>query len=231
MVAPAIVTVVVVAYMHGRLVEHDARSKRFPAAQVSGRPRTVLWRHTAPVLDQADLGSCTGNALTQWLNTDFAAPARGQHNGGGFLTEEDAVRLYSLATALDGIPGRYPPEDTGSSGLAVCKAGRKLGYLTSYRHCFGMQHMLAALQLSPVIVGTEWFDGMYTPDGDGVIHAHGRVVGGHEYLVIGCDVDRQTVTILNSWGPGWGSNGRAQIGFEDFAALLAARGDVTVPVV
>jgi len=35
--------------------------------------------------------------------------------GAGTLTEADAVKLYKVATTLDGIPGKYPPTDTGSS--------------------------------------------------------------------------------------------------------------------
>ena len=34
--------------------------------------------------------------------------------------EQFAVALYSDATKVDAYPGTYPPDDTGSSGLAIC---------------------------------------------------------------------------------------------------------------
>lgn len=218
---------VAIDYGLGRHVEHDERSREFVYRVAARKPKTVLWPHTAPVLDQGRVGACTGNALAQWLNTGFA---QAQHHD-GILTEADAVELYSRATRMDSIPGSYPPDDTGSSGLAVCKAGRRLGYLTAYHHAFGFDALLTTLQHTPVIVGTEWTDAMFTPDTQGFITPGGNIVGGHEYLILGCDMEHQYVTILNSWSAGWGQNGRAKITFSAFRGLLMDHGDVTVPIV
>jgi hypothetical protein len=209
----------------GRHREHDPHSLNF-AFTATAQPGNVLWPHNAPVLDQGQLGACTGNALAQWLNTDFGLL---RVKRVGVLDESDAVALYSAATKLDNIPGEFPPEDTGSSGLAVCKAGVDLGWLHGYGHAFGMDHLLATLMHSPVIVGTPWLADMFTPDGDNVIHADGDVEGGHEYLILGANHDTQQLTMLNSWSSNWGRNGRALIGFADFGALLADGGDIQVP--
>ena len=123
-----------------------------------------------------------------------------------------------------------PPTDTGSSGLAVCKAGVQMGYLASYGHAFGFSHFTAALQLSPVIVGTSWTDSMMTPDKNGFVRPKGAAVGGHEYLAIGVDYEHKKLTFLNSWGAGWGDNGRFHMSFAAFSKLLADQGDVTVPI-
>ena len=211
----------------GRLVEHDDRSRDHAFSVSAAKPKTILWGHSAPVLDQGQVGSCTGNALAQWLNTDFAQKLRK-----GVLAEADALKIYSLGTQLDSIPGSYPPDDTGSSGLAVCKAGVKLGYLSAYKHSFGFDALLLTLQHTPVIVGTEWLKNMFTPNQTtGFIRATGAVAGGHEYLVLGCDMENEFITMLNSWASTWGQNGRAKISFKDFEKLLAAQGDVTVPVI
>lgn len=210
----------------GRLVEHDPQSLGYPARKVAA-PRSVVWPHTAPVLDQGDLGSCTGNALAQCLNTANFVRSRPYRR---YLTERDAVDLYSLATTLDTEPGTYPPEDTGSSGLAVCKAAKQRGYLTRYDHAFGFDHFTAALSLQPVIVGTSWYDSMFTPDSRGQVHPAGQVAGGHEYLALGINYPKQLITFLNSWGEGWGKHGRFVMSFDDFRALLADQGDVTVPI-
>src|SRR6478609_3573621 len=118
-------------YALGRHVDHDERSRNFAAMVPAVKPKTVLWEHTAPVLDQGALGSCTGNALAQWLNTDYA---RGYQFDGmrAPLSEAAAVELYSAATRADNVPGHYPPVDTGSSGLAVCRAAVRAKYLRAY---------------------------------------------------------------------------------------------------
>jgi hypothetical protein len=225
-------------YALGRHVEHDEQSRRFAYRVAAVKPKTVLWEHHTAVLDQGQLGSCTGNALAQWLNTDF-----GRNVGDTLayfpalsdlrtpLLEADAIRLYSLATRLDRFPGQYPPDDTGSSGLAVCKAGVRFRFLRAYHHVFSFPGLLMALQQSPVITGTTWTEHMCSPDSQGMIWPIGDELGGHEYLLLGCDMEHEYITLLNSWGPNWGDNGRAKMDFESFRALLADDGDVTVPLI
>lgn len=210
----------------GRLVEHDERSRLYQAAR-AGTPRSVLWGHHAPVLDQGELGSCTGNATAQLINTDYFAASR-KH---GYLKEADAVQLYETATVLDGIPNNtYPPTDGGSSGLGAAKAGVKLGYFTGYKHAFGFDHFAATLQLQPVIVGTDWFEDMFTPSKTGFVKLTGQLAGGHEYLALGIDYTTQTLTFLNSWSKTWGVGGRFHMTFAAFTTLLANQGDVTAPL-
>lgn len=209
----------------GRIVEHDERSKMFQARQATAQ-RSVLWGHHAPVLDQGNISSCTGNATAQLINTDPFAHSR----KAGYLGEKDAQALYHEATILDGYPGTWPPEDSGSSGLAVAKAGVKAGYFTGYKHAFGFTHFCAALQLQPVIVGTSWHEGMFKPDSKGFVTPTGSVAGGHEYLALGISYETKTLTFLNSWSSGWGLGGRFLMSFTDFTKLLAERGDVTAPV-
>ena len=213
-------------YTLGRLVDHDPRSRSFTAAQAPVQ-RSVLWGHHAPVLDQGDLGSCTGNATAQLINTDYFAHCRPN----GYLGEVDAVRIYALAPRLDGIQGNtYPPDDNGSSGLGAAKAGVRLGYFTGYKHCFSFEQFAAALQLQPLIVGTSWHSDMMQTDPHGFVWPHGTVEGGHEYLCIGISYETKTLTFLNSWGDQWGRAGRFYMTFSSFASLLADQGDATAPI-
>lgn len=211
-----------VTYPLGRKVNHDPRSLDFPAA-TSPDHKPVTHRHYGPVLDQGQVGSCTGNAMAQALNT---APLR---HKGPYLTEKNALALYSQATQLDPYPGTYPPTDTGSDGLSVCKAAQAQGWISSYTHAFGLDHALGALQLGPVLVGTSWHQGMFTPDGKGFVHPDGNIAGGHEYLLIGDDA-KGKLTFLNSWSAGWGKRGRFYMTYADFSTLLNDKGDVTAPV-
>lgn len=165
--------------------------------------------------------------MAQLINTDPFEACRPN----GYLTQDDAVKGYSLATQLDDFLGQYPPEDTGSSGLAAAKAAVQLGYFRAYNHVFGFEHFTSVLQTQPLIVGTSWLDGMFDPDASGQVHVTGNIAGGHEYLALGVNYETATLTFLNSWGTGWGLGGRFTMSFRDFSYLLAQDGDGTAPVI
>ncbi|MGZ6854339.1 MAG: hypothetical protein ACXVGC_09820, partial [Mycobacteriaceae bacterium] len=208
----------------GRHVEHDKRSKRYPA-EAAAPVKSVRWQRRSPVFDQGNVGSCTGNAAAGWVATDTAT-RRGRPD----ITEQTALQIYSKATRLDRIRGVYPPTDTGSSGLAAAKALKALGLATgTYRHAFGLEHALSALQSGPVLVGMKWLTGCDNPDASGLIKYVGTERGGHEILADEVDADRKLVGFTNSWGTSWGHGGRFYMTFDDFGRALADSGDVTVP--
>lgn len=216
----------------GRLVDHDPRSKAFAhfTARTQVPRRSTKWQIHAPVLDQGQLGSCTGNAMAQWLNTDYAQQGtRVPH----YLDETKAVEIYSLGTKLDGIPGNtYPPVDGGGSGIGVAKAAKKLGYLAGYTWTFSLAGFLAALQTQPLIVGTIFYEGMESPDARGLVRPTGDPVGGHEYLALEVDYQRDELEFRNSWSAGWGVKGHFRMKIEDFGRLLVdpqMSGDATAP--
>lgn len=210
----------------GRKVEHDPRSRDYQAALAGGPLVSTEWKRSGSVFDQGQLGSCTGNAIAGSCNT---APIR--HRFARLKTEADAVKAYSLATRLDGDPGQYPPDDTGSSGLAACKAAVQLGWISAYHHAFGLDQALRALMVSPVITGTNWYDSFDRPiNGVISISPNASIRGGHEYEVIGLDVEHRLVHAVNSWGPGYGVNGHMWLSFDTWGRLLSEQGDVTVSV-
>jgi hypothetical protein len=214
-------------YRLGRHVHHDPRSRDYGVG-VAGEVHHSVWHeHVGPVLDQGSLGSCTGNALAQCLNTRPLL-----RDGDGLLTEVDAVRIYSEATAIDPFEGQYPPDDTGSDGLDVCKAAKAEGLISRYEHAFGLDQVLRTLARQPVIVGTVWFESMFSPDAKGRIPVKARsgVAGGHEYLLWGLDTRYHRVWMLNSWGAGWGQAGAAYLTWSDLGRLLDDGGDCTAPV-
>lgn len=222
----------------GRHVHHDSRSLdyEFLPRRVKPKQKNTFWDSAIAPLNQGDLGSCTGNATAQWLNTNFANGVRKLTNKGKAFTEKDAVKIYSLGTTLDDQPGQYPPTDNGCDGLSVAKAGVQLGYLDKYTHTFSFSALQAALETTPVIVGTVWTNTMFKPK-NGLVKV-GRLVesnidGGHEYLCCGIDFNAEILTFRNSWGdqadwPGCKPGGYFAIGFADYQKLLAEQGDVTV---
>lgn len=234
----------------GRHVHHDPRSLDYAAGVLPHAAiHTVQWTRRAPIFDQGQIGSCTGNAATGLLGTDRAgqtgatsvtvtADAAAQSHGifaaGDHTLDEDfALRLYELATRIDPYPGQYPPTDTGSDGLSVTKSLKTLGLVDSYTHAFSQQALDSALQSGPVIIGIEWLNSMFNPDANAVIpvDASSGVAGGHEIEITGLDVEQGLYTVANSWGTSWGKGGYGFFRRTDLAWLLSQQGDVTVPKV
>jgi hypothetical protein len=210
----------------GRHVNHDSESRRYRVDTTGLRIASVQHRRHIGVLNQGDLGSCTGNAGIGCLGTDpnyDTLPTI----GGYALTQQGAVALYSAATRIDEYPGEYPPEDTGSDGLSIAKALRAAGDISGYRWAFSLDDALKALTASPLITGIPWYSSMFTPGSDGLVKVFGALAGGHEIVVDEYDGARGWVGFTNSWGSDWGLAGRFYLAVEDWGTLLAQQGDVT----
>jgi hypothetical protein len=212
----------------GRNVNHDPRSRGFRVSKARGTRDRVLHKRHSRVFDQGDIGSCTGNALVGALSCDplFRADDR--------WGEKKAVQAYSLATRLDPFDGEYPPDDTGSDGNSVCKAGVQLGWLARWEHAFGIMDALDALQVGPVITGVDWYESFDRPSDSGVIKIGGQIRGGHEFVVVSyapaIDPLDSLVGCWQSWGMHYGLHGRFYMTVRTWGELLDADGDVTVPV-
>lgn len=226
----------------GRHVEHDDRSRQFafqlPGKLASAALQPVRHQRFVPVLDQGNLGSCTGNAAEGAAGTGAvyqaipAALAARPSPSDATGDEDQAVSLYSAATHLDGIPGQYKPDDTGSTGIAAAKAMVRAGLIAGYQHTFTLVDALAALQLVPLMLGINWYDSFDQPDANGLvtITSGASVRGGHEPMADELVPDQQLVGFTNSWSASWGLQGRFYMSFTDLDRLLGEQGDVTVPV-
>jgi hypothetical protein len=211
----------------GRHVEHDIRSWAFAVPEAASHAvlKSTFWARRSGILDQGDTGSCTGNAEAGAIATD----SNGRTGMTG-IDEHVALKLYSGATRIDHIAGEYPPDDTGSTGLAVMKAAQRAGYIRSYRHAFSLGAMLHALQYGPAIVGMAWLTGCDKPDTNGLIAYSGELRGGHEILCRGVDMENSLLWFDNSWGVEWGRAGSFAMTFADFENAMADNGDMTIPV-
>lgn len=194
-----------------RCVDHDPRSLDYPAPPAA--PPTdvsALWRLHGKPLNQRALGSC-GHAMAHLLRTE---------------------PFYRRS-----LDEGWPRLADGSSGLAVCKAARRVGLIGAYQHVFGLAHAREAILRGPFLVGTVWTDDMFTPDQAGFVYPAGRVVGGHEYLCVGYYWDTDEWVFLNSWGKKWGVRDRmvhAKHGVfymqtRSFGYLLEQQGDIIQP--
>jgi hypothetical protein len=227
----------------GRIQHHDPQNLAYahgvlPKAAI----QSVVWARHTPILDQLQVGSCTGNALTGALGTDSAgrtataqvtvkADSKGIFKAGTYTLDEDfAVMAYELNTRLDNIKGQYKPDDTGSSGPACGKTAKALGLATGYTHAFTYDALRSALQSGPVLIGIDWYNSMFNPKPDGqiVVDKASGLAGGHELMIREYDAVNDIVWADNSWGPSWGVAGRAYFKGAHLRTLLSDGGDVTV---
>lgn len=235
-------------YRLGRHINHDPRSVNFAEPVMPKDSITsVDWTRRIPILDQGNLGSCTGNAATGLLGTDNAVRTasttvvisdKGAANSHGIfaagtydLDEDFAVKLYSLATVLDSFTGQYPPTDTGSSGLGVAKALVALGLADKYTHAFSVAAVNSALKRGPVIVGTIWLNSMFETETDGHIKVdkNSGTAGGHELELPRFDAVNGRYWFPNSWNTSFGVDGWGYVTVPEFTWMLSQQGDVTVP--
>ena len=192
------------------MVENDAK-------EMGRRLEDQHWERVLAILDQGQLGSCTGNAGTGALGTQPFYDAVGKSvlpsATDAAAAEEFAVQLYKDATVADGYPGTYPPDDTGSSGLAICKVLKKRGVISRYRWA----HLLRAAPPPPGRPGAPrhaLVQRVLEPNKHGFIDAHrswpgSGVAGGHEIEAVGVEIDTKdalnsVLIYANSWGTGWG---------------------------
>jgi hypothetical protein len=214
----------------GRTAEFDERSRNFAVAfGTTGIPNQVVHRVYGKRLNQRNVGACTGFAGAGARNT-----APNHHIGEQAETDAVGLAVYHRATELDDIPGTWEPdgsgEDTGSSGLAACKAMVEMGLFTRYEWCFGLQHLLVGLATRACMVGTNWYEGMFNPDARGIVTISGAIAGGHEYVFRGYNLKSQLLYGLNSWGSKWGIGGEFLMPFATADRLLKEDGDVKVPI-
>lgn len=219
-------------YPLGRNIVHDSRSLAFMVeAPKRVTPVSRTWTRYTPILDQGNLGSCTGNAITGLCGTaPFYGSLYALRKAGLLLDESLAVALYERATVIDPFSGSYPPDDTGSDGLSVTKAAIERGLLSkTYLHINSLAAAYTAIAKSPFIVGSYWYDDMFNPDSSGVVKIGGAVAGGHEYECLGYSTSSKRWKFANSWGPGWGRSGYFYMSNDTLAQLLSEQGDATVP--
>ena len=213
----------------GRHVLHDARSLDYDAATMVSSvttERTTYHQRHGEIFDQGSVGACTAMAALGLMNTE-------PFMGSRLFTARDALEFYARETVLDDrqIPGQYPAEDPGSTGLWSMKQLRADGLIPGYRWAFSLATVKRLLQVSPVSLGLPWFNSMFSLDHNGymIVQTFTGLAGGHQIVASGVDFERQAVELTNSWGENWGVRGRAYLRFTHLEQLLKLHGDVAVP--
>lgn len=186
----------------GRYVRHDPASRGFPMRltidKSTWRDKSIRIYDPTPNPDQCH-GECTYCAKCMEFN------AVGNRIKGRVLGMDTAHAGYSLATTLDSYAGSWTAptwEDTGSNGLAACKAAQQRREGGEYRWYFGgADEIVQAIQDGWVVnLGSWWHWDMFRPDADGLIKATGGYAGGHQYIGKAYWKSRDWVGLRCWWG-------------------------------
>lgn len=212
----------------GRHIEHDERSRAYGFVPMLGGVDKSTWHDVThrlynprPTPNQTK-GNCTMCAEAMLMNS-----AGNRVKGDKILNMDWAMTGYEYETAHDEFPGQYPPDDTGSSGLAAAKTAQHFGIGGEYNFNFsGVDALIQGLMEGKSFsVGTRWDHGMFTPDVNGVIKPGGPSAGGHQWFARRYRLRKNLVGVDCWWG-GW----KAWIEAPALDELLQDRGDVYTQV-
>lgn len=204
----------------GRRYAPDARDLRFPMRAVLPAEIAVVSRFydVGPVLDQGDTPMCVGYASEQFLQSAPIAT----------LDAQSPQEIYREAQKVDEWPGE---DYDGTSVRAAAKVLMGWGRLKSYVWAADARDVRDFLiTTGTVIMGTNWYQNMFSPTSTGLLRCTGSLAGGHAYLLVGYDAGRNWFRMVNSWGAGWGQGGQAWIAFRDLDKLIARQGEACAAV-
>lgn len=212
----------------GRIAKPDNRDRNYLMADVVGEPpptRTYrYWWNRGWTGDQGPTPECVAYSWLHWLE-DGPTTQRPLAPGAGPVFDPGVI--YRHAQKLDGIPGE---DYAGTTVRGGAKALQERGAIESYYWSWGLDPVVKALLTEgPVVMGSNWYQGMFTPGEDGFVSPTGRVAGGHAYLLNGVNVKEEKVRFKNSWGS-WGDKGHAWMRFADLERLLGENGEAVIAV-
>jgi hypothetical protein len=191
----------------------------------------IVWANAEPTLDQGSTGHCVGFGSAQWGNTD---PVDDHY------TNADGDAIYYECKVIDGEPNA----EDGSTVRSGVTALKNRGRLAAYAFTSSVETIKKfILANGPIIVGTDWYQSMFTPDANGYVSPSGVVAGGHCYIIDGflpaspspqgpngIVVKEDTFVLRNSWGSSWAIDGQFYMTVADFATLLAGNGEAVAAV-
>jgi hypothetical protein len=166
--------------------------------------------------DQGPYPHCVGYAWAHYIeDSPMTHPKAGSH--------VDPTLLYQAAQLIDEWPGE---DYDGTSVRAGAKVLQRMGLIGEYLWAWSADAIArTVLEQGPVIMGTDWHEGMFRPDLKGRITPTGSVVGGHAYIINGYNAKTKLFRIKNSWSQQWAKKGRAYIHFNDLQLLLQNGGE------
>jgi hypothetical protein len=215
------------------LPSRDPRNVNFKMRRLVAQQqvaRSFIWsvgrRRAEQVhLDQGQEGACVGFAFAhELIAMPYSYP---------FITDIQADIIYRGAQKEDEWPGEAYE---GTSVLGAAKYMTDKGFYQSYAWSKDAREVAVTVsRKGPVVLGVNWYEGMYDTDKYGYVAPTGEVSGGHSILCKGYSLPRDAFLLHNSWGAGWGIRnkdyeGCAWILASDLQRLLDEGGDACMPL-
>ena len=192
----------------------DPRDANYPPSRlealIASGAAVPLDRSVPVILDQGNNGTCVAFGICGALNTA---------DGGAKFADADALAFFLT------IPGAGPLPDGGAQVRDGLQKAKDNGWILAYSALNTEADITSWIENhGPVVFGTDWYEGMFTPDKDGTVHITGADQGGHCYYGNG-DVTPGDYSDVNSWGTSWGVGGHFKETKADFQKLLNEGGE------
>jgi len=212
-------------YPLGRVFIPDERDKKYLIEDKLTLPKTILsskyWDDNGWWGNQGNTSQCVGYAWAHWIEDGPIG-----HDGVSPIIPPSLI--YTEAQKVDEWVGE---NYEGTSVRGAAKYLRNTNKISSYLWTYDVNVLISTiLTQGPVVVGTNWYSSMFTPDRNGVIRVVGRISGGHAYVINGVDTNTKLFRIKNSWGKNWGKSGHAYISFTDMTRLIRENGEVCLAI-
>ena len=209
----------------GRELSVDPRDKKYLIEnKLKFNPTLVTqkyWDANGWWGNQGNTPQCVGYAWSHWID-DGPITHLGQK------PTINPTLIYKEAQKVDEWLGENYAGTSVRGGAKYLKSKNKIA---SYLWTYNIKTLIdTILTKGPVVVGTNWYIGMFYPDKNGLIKISGRLAGGHAYVINGVDTKKQLFRIKNSWGRDWGVSGHAYISFANMQRLIAENGEVCLAV-
>lgn len=213
----------------GRRACKDPDDQKYLLAR-QRRPVGVTHRYwwTPPVWDQGATSHCVAYSGVRYL---MSGPVMNR----AIPFEE----LYNQCQELDEWDGN---DYDGTSVRALFKAFKARGIVGEYRWAFECAPVVDhLLRTGPVVLGTVWTEEMANPSPQvpGSLYLEFGELdpdeGGHAWCATGVNLKRRNpdgtvgaVRGVNSWGTGWGDQGRFWVTLDQLERLIKADGEACV---
>lgn len=213
----------------GRLYIEDARDENYLFKTVSrwSTATSKFWWSDGWWGNQGSSPHCVAFSFAHWLSDGPLL-----NSVVGKNPAVDTNLLYCEAQNVDPWPGNCMNNlYDGTTVRAGAQVLKNWGHIEEYRWAKNADEVAnAVLVQGPVVMGTFWYNDMFSPDKDSILHPTGKSAGGHAYLVNGVNRASGLFRIKNSWGQYWGAGGHAYISMEDLDALIKNYGEACVPI-
>lgn len=218
----------------GRLYTPDIRDAQYPMRALLRATPLPPSRYypTGPKLpmDQGETGTCVAHAWTGFLCAALMMcpnPPNVYETYRGIVAIDEWSENDHEATATD-----ISELQSGTSVRAGAQYLRGKGHLKSFLWTRSADEAATWLLSGKgtLVMGTDWYSGMSDLTPRHLARVEGVIMGGHAYLAVGYNRTTKMFRCLNSWGKGWGKQGRFWIQHDDMQTLIRANGECCAAV-